>query len=124
MFIEVTAEMAYKRLRSDIAHHLGYDGVNAILDYYDSNNTEGETIIFDDHLFSIFEKYDDLEHVMKVKFPVYHKMIIDKHVEDNGDIKWLEVHETFLDYLRTAGYTVLFMDRDEDIFGEIVIAKM
>lgn len=53
--LELDTYLAEKILRSDILQNLSYDGVSAVIDYYDSM---GEDIEFDQSLFWNFHRYD------------------------------------------------------------------
>ena len=53
--LELDVYLAEKILRSDILQNLSYDGVSAVIDYYDSM---GEDIDFDQSLFWCFHRYE------------------------------------------------------------------
>ena len=54
--IEVDTHLACKILRSDIVSNLSYDGIEAVIDYY---NSIGEDISFDQSLFWVFHRYEN-----------------------------------------------------------------
>lgn len=54
--IEVDTHLACKILRSDIVSNLSYDGIEAVIDYY---NGIGEDISFDQSLFWCFHRYNN-----------------------------------------------------------------
>ena len=54
MIIDVTTYIAEKILRHDILTNLGHDGVEAVIDWYDSINEKTE---FDQSLFWIWHRY-------------------------------------------------------------------
>ena len=116
MKIEVTTDIAIEHLRSDIVEALGYDGVDAIINYYDAQDAD---MAFDPSLFADFDKYEDLESAMTKIYPDAHREIIESY---NGDIFWHEAHERFLEYFRDRGRIAILLD-DEDIFGEVLISQ-
>lgn len=116
MKIEVTTDIAIERLRSDIVDALGYDGIDAIINYYDNQDPN---MIFDPSIFADFDKYDDLEAAIKKIYPDAHREILDKN---NGDISWHEAHETFLEYFQERGRVAILLEED-DIYGEVLISQ-
>lgn len=53
--LELDTYLAEKILRSDIVMHLGYEGISAIIDWYDSL---GEDVEFDQSLFWVWTRYE------------------------------------------------------------------
>lgn len=53
--LELDTYLAEKILRGDILQNLSYDGVSAVIDFYDSM---GEDIAFDQSLFWCFYRYE------------------------------------------------------------------
>ena len=116
MKIEVTTDIAIKHLRSDIVEALGYNGVDAIINHYDSQDPNME---FDPSIFADFDKYEDLEAAIEKIYPDAHREILDEY---NGEISWHEAHESFLEYFQKLGRVAILLD-DEDIFGEVLISQ-
>lgn len=116
MKIEVTTDIAIEHLRSDIVEALGYDGIDAIINYYDNQDPN---MIFDPSIFADFDKYDDLEAAIKKIYPEAYQEILD---EFDGDISWNEAHETFLEYFQERGRVAILLDED-DIYGEVLISQ-
>ena len=116
MKMEVTTDIAIKHLRSDIVEALGHDGVDAIINHYDSQDPNME---FDPSIFADFDKYDDLEAAIEKIYPEAHREILDEY---NGEISWHEAHESFLEYFQNRGRVAILLD-DEDIFGEVLISQ-
>lgn len=116
MKIEVTTDIAIEHLRSDIVESLGYNGIDAIINYYDAQDAD---MVFDPSLFADFDKYEDLESAMTKIYPDAHHEIIESY---NGDIIWNKAHERFLDYFRNRGRIAILLDED-DIFGEVLISQ-
>jgi hypothetical protein len=61
MYLELTCDHICKILREDVYDNLQYDGVSALLDYYEmEENATGEKIVYDPSLFWNWHRYDDV----------------------------------------------------------------
>ena len=60
MYLELTCDHICNILREDVYDNLQYDGVSALLDYYETEESDtGEKIIYDPSLFWDWHRYDD-----------------------------------------------------------------
>jgi uncharacterized protein YheU (UPF0270 family) len=125
MKIDVTTDIVAKRLRPDVVEALGNNGIEAIINYY---NTKDPNMKFEPSLFENFNFYIDLEAAMMEIYPEAVQGIIDNFTTRYGsyydeiDIDWEESHESFLRYFLDHGRTVILLD-EYDIFNGVLISK-
>jgi hypothetical protein len=119
---DVTSDIVAKRLRPEVVEALGNDGIEAIINYY---NTKNPNMNFKPSLFENFNLYMDLEDAMMEIYPEAVQGIIDKFTTRYGyeiDIDWEESYESFLAYFIDHGRTVILLD-EYDIFNGVLISK-
>ena len=125
MKIDVTADIIVKHLRPEVVEALGNNGIEAIINYY---NTKDPDMELEPSLFEKFKFYVDLEAAMIEIYPEAVQGIIDKFTTRYGsyldeiDIDWEESHESFLAYFLDHGRTVILLD-EYDIFNGVLISK-
>ena len=125
MKIDVTTDIVAERLRPEVVEALGNNGIEAIINYY---NTKDPNMNFEPSLFENFNLYLDLEAAMMEIYPEAVQGIIDEFTTRHGsyphdiDIDWEESHESFLAYFVDHGRTVILLD-EYDIFNGVLISK-
>ena len=125
MKIDVTTDIVAERLRPEVVEALGNNGIEAIINYY---NTKDPNMNFEPSLFENFNLYLDLEAAMMEIYPEAVQGIIDEFTTRYGlypdeiDIDWEESHESFLAYFVNHGRTVILLD-EYDIFNGVLISK-
>lgn len=84
MYIEITSENVKNMLRSDVFEHLGWEGVDALMEYYQNQEEmNGEKIEYDPSLFWCWTKYTDMRVAAKEKGVDYEEVA--KRVEEDHD---------------------------------------
>ena len=84
MYIEITSENVKNMLRSDVFEHLGWEGIDALMEYYENQEEmNGEKIEYDPSLFWCWTKYTDMREAAKENGVEYEEVA--KRVEEDHD---------------------------------------
>lgn len=84
MYVEITSENVKSMLRSDVFEQLGWEGVDALMEYYENQEEmNGEKIEYDPSLFWSWTKYDNMREAAKEKGIDYEEVA--KRVEEDHD---------------------------------------
>ena len=116
MYLELTCDHICNILRSDVYDNLQYDGVSALLDHYEMEESEtGEKIIFDQSLFWDWHRYDDAVIAYEEKIGAWDNIsanIYEEH-EDDEELDDDEIQEeiaTTLKDILINEYTCIELD--------------
>lgn len=121
MYVEVNADWIYNNLRKDLRDHLGYDGVSALLEWYESCETEENKTEYDIALFWCWDKGTleevFLEHNSKKELEEFRESYrsYDPDTDEDGEVDEEEFREALKDSLRREGRLVA-IDEDEDLW--------
>ena len=103
MYLELTCDHICNILREDVYDNLQYDGVSALLDHYESEESEtGEKIIYDPSLFWDWHRYDDAVIAYEEKIGAWDNVsanIYEEH-EDDEEINDDEIQEEIASVLK------------------------
>ena len=116
MYLELTCDHICNILREDVYDNLQYDGVSALLDHYESEESEtGEKIIYDPSLFWDWHRYDDAVIAYEEKIGAWDNVsanIYEEH-EDDEEINDDEIQEEIASVLKDIlinKYTCIELD--------------
>ena len=100
--LELTPNRAMEILRDDIVENLGYDGVKAVINYYEEL---GEDVDYDISLFWCFHRYDNAAEACKDL-----SIEVDKEDFDGEPLDDDDYEEACLDELRDNKPVVIVFD--------------
>lgn len=84
MYIEISSENVKNMLRSDVSEHLGWEGIDALMEYYQNQEEmNGEKIEYDPALFWSWTKFTVIKEAAKQYGIDYEE--ISKQVEEDHD---------------------------------------
>lgn len=102
--LDLTPNRAMEILRDDIVENLGYDGVKAVINYYEEL---GEDVDYDISLFWCFHRYDNAVEACKDL-----SIEVDKEDFDGEPLDEEAYEEACLDELRASMAVVIVLDDD------------
>lgn len=102
--LELTADMAMNILRDDIVRNLGYDGIKAVINYYENL---GEDVDYDISLFWCFQRYDNAAEACEDL-----SIEVDKEDFDGEPLDEEDFEEACLNELRYNKPVVIILDDD------------
>ena len=102
MYLELTCDHICDILRDDVYDNLQYDGVSALLDYYESEESEtGEKIVYDPSLFWNWHRYDDAVIAYEEKIGAWDNISANIYEQHEGeDISDDEIQEEIATVLK------------------------
>lgn len=102
--LELTPNRAMEILRDDIVENLGYDGIKAVINYYEEL---GEDVDYDISLFWCFHRYDNATEACKDL-----SIEVDKEDFDGEPLDDDDYEEACLDELKGNRSVVIVLDDD------------
>ena len=116
MYLELTCDHICNILREDVYDNLQYDGVSALLDHYEKEESDtGDKIIYDPSLFWDWHRYDDAVIAYEEKIGAWDNIsanIYEEH-EDDEELDDDEIQEeiaTVLKDILINKYTCIELD--------------
>lgn len=121
MKIELDLETLCYIMRDDIKEYLGYDGLDALLDFYNElEDANGEPMMYDQSLFWCWDRGELAEiYINRFNEEDYNELVADTKEEADGDEELAEelLTEKMEDYLRYDGWLVKIDGSDEYLYN-------